>query len=327
MKTKQTVTASAPGKLMLTGGYAVVHGQPTIVTAVDQRIQVTVQKNGEDAFHLFAPDLGLNAYSKTINDLGKKELPKSVRFVEILYKNFLEEFPQSEGINVTTHSEFSSSFGFGSSSAVTVAFAKALTTLYGLSLSNQQLFKMCYQTVIEVQGVGSGFDIAAAIWGGTLYYVSPAKIVRQIELKKISLVVGYTGVKADTPTLIRMINSKLRRQPKEIRKIFLTIGEISEKLEKKLIENDFQAIGKLFNSHQQQMRKLGVSSAELEKLITSALDAGASGATLSGAGGGDCMIALVDDKSRKKVVNAIEQVGGEVIRVNLQAEGAKLDKK
>lgn len=325
MKNKNSITASAPGKLMLTGGYAVVHGQPTIVTAVDQSLSVTVQKNGQDTFHLYAPDLGIDAYSKTIDDLGKKELPKAVRFVEILYKNFLERFPQSEGINVTTNSEFSSSFGFGSSSAVTVAFAKALTSLYELDFSNDQLFDICYQAVIEVQGVGSGFDIAAAIWGGTLYYVSPAKIVKPIVLEKLPIVVGYTGIKADTPTLIRMINSDLNRKPAEIKQVFSDIGQISNDLEEKLLASDWSAAGGLLNSHQQQMRELGVSSIELERLINASLDAGALGATLSGAGGGDCMVALVDDKSRKKVGLAIEEAGGRVIEVNLQAPGVRIE--
>lgn len=325
MKHKNSVTASAPGKLMLTGGYAVVHGQPAIVMAVDQRLSVTVKKNGQKTFHLFAPDLGIDTYSKTIDDLGKKKLPKAVRFVEILYKNFLKKFPQSEGINVSTDSEFSSSYGFGSSSAVTVAFAKALTFLYKINLTNKQLFEICYRSVIEAQGVGSGFDIAAAIWGGTLYYVSPAIIVKPIKLDKLSLVVGYTGIKADTPTLIRMIDSELMRQPEKINKIFRDVGEISHNLEKNLSSHDWPAIGGLLDDHQQQMRKLGVSSTELENLIEASMNAGALGATLSGAGGGDCMLALVNDSNRQKVSTAIVRAGGEVIEVKLQAAGVRLE--
>lgn len=325
MKNKP-VTASAPGKLMLTGGYAVVHGHPAIVTAVDQRLAVTVEKNGQDTFHLFAPDLGLQAYSKTIDDLGKKELPKAVRFIEILYKKFLEKFPQPEGINVTTHSEFSSSFGFGSSSAVTVAFAKALTTLYELDFSDEDLFDFCYQTVIEVQGVGSGFDIAAAIWGGTLYYISPAKVIESIKIDNLSLVVGYTGVKADTPTLIRMINSKLERRPEEIKAIFSKIGEITDKIKMAFGNEKWSRAGLLFNDHQEQMRLLGVSSVDLENLIKASLEAGAIGATLSGAGGGDCMIALVDDNKKQRIQEAIKKGGGEVIEVGLQAKGVRLEK-
>ncbi len=320
------VTASAPGKLMFTGSYAVVHGYPAIVTAVDQRLTVVVEKNGKDTFHLFAPDLGLNAYSKTIDDLGKKDLPKAVRFIEILYKKFLEKYPQSEGINVTTKSDFSSSFGFGSSSAVTVAFAKALTTLYGINYSDRELFQMCYETIIDVQGVGSGFDIAAAIWGGTLFYVSPAKVVETLKIDNLPLVVGYTGIKADTPTLVRMVNSKLNNNKQEIEKIFSASEKITNKLKNSLVAGDWVESGQLFNEHQSYMRDLGVSSLELENLVEASLSAGAMGATLSGAGGGDCMVALVDEEKRPLVEEAIKGAGGEVINVGLHAAGVSIER-
>jgi hypothetical protein len=81
--------------------------QGTIATAVEQRLQVTVTKNGQNTFRMEAPDLDLVKYSKTISDLGKKQLPKAVQFIELLYKRFLEQYPQSQGIDVMTSSEFS----------------------------------------------------------------------------------------------------------------------------------------------------------------------------------------------------------------------------
>ncbi len=320
------VTFSAPGKLMLSGSYAVVHGRPCVVTSVDQRLYVTVEKNGADRFHLEAPDLGLMAYSKTLSELGTKDVPSAVKFIEILYKHFLVDYPQEKGIIVKTKSDFSSSFGFGSSSAVTVAFAKALCKLYGVSLDNKELFKLCYGAVIEVQGVGSGFDLASAIWGGTIYYVSPAKVVEPIEIKKLPIVVGYTGVKADTPTLVRMIDQKLKRSPIKVEDIFNQVGEVSDEVLRTLGREDWEKLGELFNQHQELMRKLGVSSNELEKLIEASLKAGAYGASLSGAGGGDCMLAVVDDHSRRFVEKAIEAAGGEVMSVSLNASGVRMEK-
>jgi mevalonate kinase len=300
-----------------------------VVTAVDQRLFVTIEKNGVDMFNLVAPDLGLKAYSKTIKDLGNKELPKAVRFIEILYKNFLQKYPQPQGINVTTKSDFSASFGFGSSSAVTVAFAKGLTELYQISLTKSELFEMCYQTITEVQGVGSGFDIAAAIWGGTILYVTPAAVVEPIQFKKQALsdhlVVGYTGVKADTPTLIRMVDSFLAKDPAKINHIFDQIGTASEQIKTALSQANWSAAGQVFNQHQSAVRQLKVSTPDLEKMITAATKAGAYGATLSGAGGGDCMLALVEPAQRDQVEQAITQAGGEVISVAVDAPGVRVE--
>ncbi len=319
------VTASAPGKLMLSVGYAVVHGHPTIVTAVDQRLFATVKKNGVDVFHLDAPDLGLTAYTKNMADLGKKDLPKAVRFIEILYKHFLEKHPQKEGIIVTTKSDFSSTYGFGSSSAVTVAFAKALTTLYGIKLTNQELFNLCYNAVIEVQGVGSGYDIAAAIWGGTLYYVSPAKIVRPIAIKKIPLVIAYSGAKADTPTLIRVVDTMLADNPEKIQAIFEEIAEIANAFTQPAEAGNWKAIGDLFTTSQVCAQKLRVSNAKLEELTGAALAAGALGATSSGAAGGDCILALAPEDVQPAVIEALKAHGGKIIEVAVHAEGVRIE--
>lgn len=322
---KKRVSASAPGKLMLFGEHAVIYGDPCIVTTVDQRIRAEVERNGEDVFHLEAPDLGLEVYKKSIEDLGSEEMPKEVRFIERLYKNFLDKYPQDKGIIVETKSEFSSSFGFGSSSAVTVGFAKALVELYGLEFSKGELFDLCYGAVLDVQGVGSGFDLAAAIWGGTLYYVSPAKVVEKLEVGKLPLVVGYTGVKADTPTLVRMVRRLKEERQEMVEGVFGGIAEVVEEAGEVIEKGDWERAGGLMDKNQELLRKLQVSSVELEDLIEASEKAGALGAKLSGAGGGDCMIAVVEEKKRGEVEKEMDKVGGRALEVEAGVEGVRVE--
>lgn len=327
------ITASAPGKLLLFGEHAVVYGSPCIVSAVNQRLFVTVTLNGENVFHLSAPDLGLTAYSKNIDTLGGKGLPTGVRFIEVLYKRFLATHPQIRGIDVVTKSDFSSSFGFGSSSAATVAFAKALFTAYNIPVDKRRLFEICYQTVLEVQGVGSGFDVASAIWGGTLYYVSPGKVIEPLVTGNLPLVVGYTGVKADTPTLVRQVAEHRRRQPKIIQGLFSQITTIATRAREALLVGDFKTVGFLMNENQLLLNELGVSSAKLDLLNKKAVEAGAWGAKLSGAGGGDCMIAVSpmykndprQSKTERRKIEKEIDCYGELMKVDLGAEGVRLE--
>ncbi len=324
MKNKKIVSASAPGKLMLFGEHSVVYGHPCIVTAVDQRLTVNIHENGEDVFTLEAPDLQLHAYAKTMEDLGKKPLPKGVRFIEILYKNFLKKHPQERGIHVTTRNEFNHTFGFGSSSAVTVAFAKALTTLYDITLTNKDLFDLCYEAVIEVQGVGSGFDIAAAIWGGTIFYVPAAEEVIQLNVEELPLVVGYTGIKADTPTIVRMVASLKNREPDKVEQIFENITVIVKKAQQAFIDDDKQFLGNLASNNQDLLRELGVSTKELDNLIKASEQAGSYGAKLSGAGGGDCMIAF-SNGNKSNIEKAIDDAGGKVLHIKTNAPGVRIE--
>lgn len=321
----RSVTASAPGKLMLSVGYAVVHGYSTVVTAVGQRLKATVTKNGSGWFHLQAPDLGLTNYSKEIAKLGAGHVPKSVQFIEIFYKHFLEKYPQEEGISVLTDNEFSASYGFGSSSAVTVAFAHALLTLYGIQVSKKELFDLTYRVILEVQGVGSGYDLASAIWGGTLRYVKPAKVVQPIDVSELPLMVAYTGEKADTPTLVRVVDSHYEQEPEKIGRIFEEIDAVALSLERALSSGDWQEVGKLFRRSQQAARELGVSSTRIEELVEAAEGAGAYGATCSGAGGGDCILISVEESKRPNVEQALTAIGAPVLSVPLNAEDVKIE--
>ncbi len=94
-------------------------------------------------------------------------------------------------------------------------------------------------------------------------------------------------------------------------------------IKEKIIENDWERVGKLMDFNQEYLRDLGVSSEKLETLISAAKGAGAWGAKLSGAGGGDCMIALAHPKKRASVEAAITGAGGKVIHILPHAHGVR----
>jgi len=321
--TSRSVTTSAPGKLMLFGDHAVVYDRPCIVTAIDQRIKVTVTRIQTTEFILHAPEVHLPNYSVPIAEL-RTNTPKGALFLETLYAHFLERFPQIGGIEIQTTSDFNSSFGFGSSSASTVAFCRGLSELFEILLTKKELFDLCYQTVLSVQGVGSGFDIASAIWGGTIYYVKPASVVEQLDAKEMPLIVGYTGIKADTATLIKQVADQRNKHFAEVEKIFDQIADITESAQLAISGEDWSQTGQLMNSQHKLLKKLHVSSRELNTLISASVEFGAFGAKLSGAGGGDCMIALTDLENEVKVTEAIEAVGGEIMNVKMHAVGVQV---
>lgn len=318
------VTASAPGKLMLYGEHAVVYGHPCIVTAVDQRVRVTVEPNGEGEIHVCSPNVGLDEYHKEIGRLGKDDLPKSMAFVEHLIKRVYNKYKLNKGIRISTESDFSTQFGFGSSAAVVSALAKALDGYFKLEMSKKEIFEIAYQAVLDVQGVGSGFDVAASVYGRTIYYVTPGTIIENIYDEELPMVVGYTGVKADTPTLVRQV-AELKRNEKWVDSVFGDIKDLVNDAKTLFKTQDFIRLGKLMNKNQKLLSTLNVSSVELDRMIKGSKDAHAYGAKLSGAGGGDCMIAFVNEENRMEVVKAIYDAGGKWMNVRTGAEGVRLE--
>ena len=302
------VTASAPGKLMLFGEHAVVYGYPCLVTAVDQRLVVIIEETNNGKIVVDAPEV------------------KDTRFVDVAIAEAIKTWNiHHNGFRLTTKSDFSGKYGLGSSSAVTVATLKALASFYHMNVDSRVLFDVAYRVVVSVQGAGSGFDVASAIWGGTLYYEKMKLTIEPLQSTGMPLIVGYTGVKADTTSLIAEVAKKRQSEPQKVDRIFDAIAKLVEEAKEKMIEGDWERVGRLMDFNQEYLRDLGVSSEKLESLISAAKKAGAWGAKLSGAGGGDCMIALAPSDKKEAISMAIENAGGEVIDVKASAEGVRCE--
>jgi mevalonate kinase len=250
-------------------------------------------------------------------------VPKGVRFTAAAVHSFYELYRIKSGVTIRTKSDFSSEFGFGSSSAVTTAVLKALSDLFEIGISNQELFELSHKTVLDVQGVGSGFDLAAAIWGGTIYFGSGGSEIVPLNVNSLPLIVGFTGVKADTPTLVRQVADLHARHKEAIEHIFDTISSVVKAARDALEDADVARLGELMDINQGVLDALGVNSLELAKLVFAARRAGATGAKLSGAGGGDCMIALALDENKARIEESIENSGGKVLKVEVGAPGVR----
>lgn len=300
-----SITVTTPGKLMLMGEHAVVFGHPCLVTAIDRRLQVSIRRT---------PGAGVSVNSPQTDDH---------RFVDAAIAEVRRRWNiPTDGLIISTQSTFTGNYGFGSSSAVTVGVVAALTRLFALSAAPRDVFDAAYAAVLAVQGVGSGFDVAAATYGGTLVYGQGGAIMEQLNLPEdFGLVVGYTGQKADTSSLVRQVKQKYEQHPESVGRIFAAIARLVRQGQERLGERDWEQLGKLMDFNQEYLRDLGVSSEKLETLIVAAKQAGAYGAKLSGAGGGDCMIALVSAADRQAVADAIIKAGGEVIPVSPNAPG------
>ncbi|MBU3978906.1 mevalonate kinase, partial [Patescibacteria group bacterium] len=216
-------------------------------------------------------------------------------------------------------------FGFGSSSASVVCVIKAMSELFNLNLSPKEIFDLSYKTVLDVQGAGSGFDVAAAVYGGTVYFIKGGITIEQLNISNLPLIIGYSGIKTDTVTLINQVKEKAEKYPKIIEGIYSSIEELVELAKVKLLANDLRSFGELMNINQGYLDALGVSINKLADMIYASRIAGAYGAKLSGAGGGDCIIAIAPEEKRISVEKAIQQAGGEVIKVKTNAKGVKVE--
>jgi len=88
---------------------------------------------------------------------------------------------------------------------------------------------------------------------------------------------------------------------KRFQEIYAEIEIIVKKAKQEIENANWKNSWRLMNKNQKLLSELGVSIKKLDNMINAALDAGAFGAKISGAGGGDCMIAIASAGDIKSV--------------------------
>lgn len=172
------VTSSAPGKVVIAGEYAVLHGAPGVVMAVDRRASVRVTPGEGDWHRLSAPgfldqprDFRLDKAGAVVPRHGEAETA-DLSLVGRVCKATAIDPDSPLHFVVDTRAFFhpvrSAKLGLGSSAAVSVALAAAMLRFAGdvrdpvpIALAAHRDFQA---------GRGSGVDVAAAARGGILAY-------------------------------------------------------------------------------------------------------------------------------------------------------------
>lgn len=323
-----TITTSAPGKLMLYGDHAVLYDQPCLVTAVDLRMRVSATLYESDEVRIRTPMLPKSVVLSLSELADGGPLPQAIKFVGLAIRKFWQQTNQQFGLKIRTESQFTHAYGLGSSSAVTVATLKALAEATNTPLTLAKLFHLSYETVLEAQsGRASGFDVAAATYGGTLYY-HVGQPPQPLAVPDLPLIVGYSGTKASTTELVAQVANLHQRHPKHVNRIMESIGLLVEDARTALEQGDMETAGALMGFNQAYLQALQVSSPPLDTLISGVLRHGAYGAKLSGAGGGDCMIALINQSCRPKIESYFTNsllAGAELLTAATGAEGVRIE--
>lgn len=176
-------SASAPGKAVLSGEYAVLQGAPAIAMAVDCRARVTVQSTDATFHSVVSPGIALEARFRctergSIEWIGDGRVNPHQGLLEHVWRT-LQALP-SEGLALTLDTrrffdpESSLKLGFGSSAALAVALSAALaragSTESG-SRAAENILQLAIRAHLSFQGgKGSGVDVAAAVTGGVIAF-------------------------------------------------------------------------------------------------------------------------------------------------------------
>ena len=197
-----TLTASAPGKLVLLGEYAVLEGAPGVVMAVNRRVRVRVKALSRGQL------CSLGTYMPHLKSLQfAPDKDSGVGILDAVRAQLKPECSFKADIDSAAFfSPEGQKYGLGSSAAVICALYAALSRL--TPGANEGLPKLSNLLEVQqnVQGGGSGIDLAASLQGGILKYRrrdSKGAVLSPLEWgSRILLSCVFTGVATKTADML-----------------------------------------------------------------------------------------------------------------------------
>ena len=194
-----SIRTSAPGKLVLSGEYAVLDGAAAIAMAIDRRAVVTIAPRDGDCHAVKAPGFSESEglFSGGAGELAWHDGGEDFRLFESVWVAAGVTAQESLSFTLDTRSfrERGVKTGIGSSAALAVALATALTAIGGGD--NAAVARRAHR---EFQGgTGSGVDIACSLAGGVVEYrVGDDAGQRLAWPEGLHYAVFWSGVAADT---------------------------------------------------------------------------------------------------------------------------------
>ena len=295
----------APGKVILFGEHAVVFGQPAIaVPLLDRQASVSIQPliSTPATVHFSAPDIDFEADLQSMQETH----PFAIIADQIKQRKQLSHFP---GMRITIRSTIPVASGLGSGAAVSVALAKAILSYLGFSYTTEEISDIAFHAEKAHHGTPSGIDNTVIAYQKGIIF-QREKPVQWLNVgSPMHLLIVNSKIKKSTRSMVDSVREQVENKPDIFLPFIEQIGKVVLQAKPLLESGHVQELGSLMTENHGLLRQLGVSTQTLDEMVQLALDSGAFGAKLSGAGGGGNMIALVDKQLALQLETAFHSAG------------------
>ena len=300
------------GKVILFGEHFVVYGIPSIVSAIDRATTATVEPFEGEGWSLDDRRDATPGYKEEKLEQQKDSMERILKAAGIdLAKN---------PIKITLGGDLIAASGIGASAASCTAIARALSDEFNLGFSDERINEIAYEGEKGYHGTPSGIDNTAATYGGLIWFVrgEPNVIERMEIAKPVEIVMGNTGLVADTAAAVKEVRERKEKYPKKYAKLFKEAEDLVHGARKALESYDLEAGGRLMDENHKLLQAIEVSCKELDFLVDLARGQGALGAKMTGGGLGGNMVALTPGSDlQERVARAIEKEGFEVLMTRI----------
>jgi mevalonate kinase len=305
---------NAFGKTILIGDQFVLEEVPAIVSSIPFETECTVERlEGGEGWILEDNRTEVPGYKDKKKHQQVESINHQLKVMNIDVKN--------NPIKITFGGSLLAGSGVGASAAHSVSLARALNDEFNLGLSIDEINHFGWEGEFAYHGTPSGVDNTASTYGGLiLYHIrNGEKTWQRINLKApVEVVLGNSGITADTSKLDEYTNRQRENDPELYKKRLLTITDQAFEMKKALEDFDLEKVGHIMTENHKILIDMDLSHDILVKLCDMAIEMGALGAKVTGGGRGGYMNALTPGKElQEKIASAIEKEGYKVIRAKI----------
>jgi len=330
-----TITAQAPCRADLAGGtidlwplYLFHPGALTLNFALQILTTCRITPLSGKRIELRSLDTGREESFADLSELIKAAKPRHP-----LAAYCVRFFAPEQGLCLETNSESPAGAGISGSSALMIATCAALARFIGRDLDLEQLRIIAQNIEAQIIRVPTGCqDYYPALYGGVSAIHLDAEGVHRAAVPvapeeiEMRFLLAYTGAPRQSGINNWEVFKAHINGDKTVFRNFEKIVAIARDMHQAFLRHDWEDVARLLREEWKLRRTNapGITTPLIEKLIAVAKKSGGRAAKVCGAGGGGCVLLMVEEGAKDAVSRAVSRAGGRMLPLKVARQGLQM---
>lgn len=332
------IRSKAPLRLGLAGGgtdvspYCDLFGGAILNATINLYAYASIEPLNDGSIQIESIDRKINLSYPSATELpqdGNLDLIKEV------YNKVVKKYTNKAlSFRLSTFLDAPAGSGLGASSTLVVAVLGAFTEWLKLPLGEYDIAHLAYEIErLDLKMAGGRQDQYSATFGGVNFMefykddkviVNPLKIKEQyLEELAHNLILYYTETSRFSSDIIESQMKNVLNKNQQSIEASHHLKEQAEMMKEVLLRGDINEVGRILDFGWQNKKQLtqGITNPLIDDIYRVAIENGATGGKISGAGGGGFMVFYCPDNTRYKVLDALTHFGGYEKKYSFTKEG------
>lgn len=300
-----------------------------VATTINQYTYAIIQERRDDSFQAFSPDFQKH-YKATKFHKIKIEEGTEIASSVIKYLRY------KKGVNITLCSDTPTGSGLGTSGALTVNLVNLMYNLKGLKNSKKNVAETAFKIGHDILNwpIGKQDEYTSCYGGLNFIKFTKNKIqVTPIKMKKNTkkelennLVLFFLGAARNSSTILSQQVKNIKQKKDEALESLELVNELAKKMHYVLKKSNIETFGHLLDEGWNAKKRFskGVTNDRINKIYDLALQNGAIGGKLTGAGGGGHLLFYCKPTKKNNLIKKLTKIGLSYVPFKFTNQGPQI---